>query len=135
MNMPMRAVNEHDEKRSSLIRSLSEFTKQHRAANWAGTFAQFLESVFPTDARATEWKTFTIAEGKMACQSLQIADMDDDGIGDACDDDNNNDMDTSPGMDSLERSRMPEPSEENALCGQGASEKPRIGEISGLGNF
>jgi serine protein kinase len=52
MNMPMRAVNEHDEKRSSLIRSLSEFTKQHRAANWAGTFAQFLETVFPTDARA-----------------------------------------------------------------------------------
>ena len=51
MNMPMRAANEHDEKRSSLIRSLSEFTKQHRAANWAGTFAQFLESVFPTDAR------------------------------------------------------------------------------------
>ncbi len=51
MNMPMRAVDEHDEKRSSLIRSLSEFTKQHRAANWAGTFAQFLESVFPTDAR------------------------------------------------------------------------------------
>jgi len=51
MNMPMRAANENDEKRSSLIRSLSEFTKQHRAANWAGTFAQFLESVFPTDAR------------------------------------------------------------------------------------
>ena len=51
MNMPMRVVNEHDEKRSSLIRSLSEFTKQHRAASWAGTFAQFLESVFPTDAR------------------------------------------------------------------------------------
>src|SRR5687768_1521618 len=52
MNMPVRAVNEHEEKRSSLIRSLSEFTKQHRAANWAGTFAQFLETVFPTDARA-----------------------------------------------------------------------------------
>src|SRR5690606_18796703 len=46
---------------------------------------------------------------------------------------------TSPGMDSLERSRSPSraeypsvfPSEENSLCGRRASEKPRIGEISG----
>ena len=51
MTMPIRAINERDERRSSLIRSLSEFTKQHRAAHWAGTFASFLESVFPADAR------------------------------------------------------------------------------------
>src|SRR5262245_46051642 len=52
MNMPIRVVSsESDERRSSLIRSLSEFTKQHRAANWAGTFASFLEGVFPADAR------------------------------------------------------------------------------------
>jgi len=51
MTMPIRAVNERDERRTSLIRSLSEFTKQHRAAHWAGTFASFLESVLPADAR------------------------------------------------------------------------------------
>src|SRR5687767_3776244 len=50
MNMPVRAI-ENDERRTSLIRSLSEFTKQHRAAHWAGTFASFLESVFPADSR------------------------------------------------------------------------------------
>jgi serine protein kinase len=53
MSMPVRAVsNERDEKRSSLMRALTDFTKQHRAAHWAGTFASFLESVFPADARA-----------------------------------------------------------------------------------
>src|SRR5687767_1196184 len=50
MNMPVRAI-ENDERRTSLIRSLSEFTKQHRAAHWSGTFATFLEGVFPSDAR------------------------------------------------------------------------------------
>jgi serine protein kinase len=50
MNMPVRAI-ENDEQRTSLIRSLSEFSKQHRAANWSGTFATFLEGVFPSDAR------------------------------------------------------------------------------------
>ena len=34
-----------------LLRSLSDFTKQHSAAHWAGTFAEFLEGVFPADAR------------------------------------------------------------------------------------
>jgi serine protein kinase len=51
MNMPVRAISPNEEKRSSLIRSLSEFTKQHRAAHWAGSFAAFLEGVFPADAR------------------------------------------------------------------------------------
>src|SRR5688500_1213990 len=55
MNLPVRAVTTSDEqgaeKRSSLIRSLSDFTKQHRAANWEGSFAAFLESVFPADSR------------------------------------------------------------------------------------
>ena len=52
MNMPVRAINhDGDERRSSLIRSLSEFSKQHRAAHWAGTFAAFLETVVPLDAR------------------------------------------------------------------------------------
>jgi serine protein kinase len=55
MNMPVRVISTNDEKRdelrSSLIRSLSDFTKQHRAAHWAGTLASFLEGVFPTDSR------------------------------------------------------------------------------------
>src|SRR5687767_1570499 len=53
MSMPVRAVsNERDERRSNdLIRALSDFTKQHRAAHWSGTFATFLEGVFPSDAR------------------------------------------------------------------------------------
>ena len=52
MSMPVRAVsNEYVEHRSSLISALSEFTKQHRAAHWAGTFSSFLESVFPADSR------------------------------------------------------------------------------------
>src|SRR6188508_1072816 len=52
MSMPVRAVSsERVEHRSSLISALSEFTKQHRAAHWAGTFSSFLESVFPADSR------------------------------------------------------------------------------------
>ncbi|HEX6155344.1 MAG TPA: serine protein kinase, partial [Burkholderiales bacterium] len=52
MSLPVRAVsNERDEHRTSLISALSEFTKQHRAAHWAGTFSSFLESVFPADSR------------------------------------------------------------------------------------
>ncbi len=55
MNMPVRAMNPNDEtrdeQRTSLIRSLSDFTRQHRAAHWAGTFASFLETVFPADTR------------------------------------------------------------------------------------
>jgi len=52
MSMPVRAVSsERVEHRTSLISALSEFTKQHRAAHWAGTFSSFLESVFPADSR------------------------------------------------------------------------------------
>jgi len=52
MSMPVRAVSsERVENRTSLIGALSEFTKQHRAAHWAGTFSSFLESVFPADSR------------------------------------------------------------------------------------
>src|SRR5688500_15810101 len=55
MNMPVRMISPNDdtrdEPRASLITSLSAFTKQHRAAHWAGTFAQFLETVLPADSR------------------------------------------------------------------------------------
>ena len=47
MNSPVAGV---PQRHSDLLRSLSDFSKQHRAANWAGTFGQFLEAVFPHDA-------------------------------------------------------------------------------------
>jgi serine protein kinase len=34
---------------SDLLKSLSEFSKEHRAARWSGTFAAFLEGIFPAD--------------------------------------------------------------------------------------
>jgi len=39
------------ERHSDFLRSLVEFTKDHRAARWSGTLSEFLESVFPTDPR------------------------------------------------------------------------------------
>ena len=37
------------ERHSEFLRSLTHFTKEHRAARWSGTLGQFLEGVFPTD--------------------------------------------------------------------------------------
>src|SRR3954470_23559743 len=48
MNSPVAGV---PQRHSDLLRSLADFSKQHRAAHWAGTFGQFLENVFPQDAR------------------------------------------------------------------------------------
>src|ERR1041384_2013759 len=48
MNSPVAGA---PQRHSDLLRSLADFSKQHRAAHWAGTFGQFLESVFPNDAR------------------------------------------------------------------------------------
>ena len=36
---------------SDFLKSLVEFTKDHRAARWSGTLGEFLESVFPGDAK------------------------------------------------------------------------------------
>jgi len=38
------------ERQQSFLRSLDEFSKDHRAAHWSGTFAEFLESVVPANA-------------------------------------------------------------------------------------
>src|SRR5262245_40356898 len=51
MNSAVLAYDEREE-RTSLIRSLADFSKQHRAAHWAGTFASFLEDVFAADAKS-----------------------------------------------------------------------------------
>ncbi len=39
------------ERHSNFLRSLTAFSKDHRAAHWAGTFSTFLEAIFPNDAR------------------------------------------------------------------------------------
>jgi serine protein kinase len=45
MNSPAGVTQQH----SDLLRSMSEFSKEHRAARWSGTFAAFLEGIFPTN--------------------------------------------------------------------------------------
>jgi serine protein kinase len=39
------------ERHSDFLRSLVDFTREHRAARWGGTFAEFLRVVFPQDPR------------------------------------------------------------------------------------
>jgi serine protein kinase len=39
------------ERHSALLKSLTDFTKEHRAARWSGTFGDFLQKIFPVDAR------------------------------------------------------------------------------------
>jgi serine protein kinase len=45
MNSPGGVTQQH----SDLLRSMSEYSKVHRAAHWSGTFAAFLEGIFPTN--------------------------------------------------------------------------------------
>jgi serine protein kinase len=51
MNHPAPSVGNREEQRASLLKSLGDYSKEHRAARWAGSFAAFLESVFPADAK------------------------------------------------------------------------------------
>jgi serine protein kinase len=39
------------DRHSALLKSLADFTKEHRAARWRGTFGDFLQKIFPADAR------------------------------------------------------------------------------------
>jgi serine protein kinase len=39
------------ERHSDFLRSLVDFTREHRAARWSGSFAEFLKTVFPHDPR------------------------------------------------------------------------------------
>ena len=80
MNSPIAGV---PQKHSELLKSLSDFTKEHRAAHWSGTFAQFLEGVFPADsagiARTSHqyiWdmmrsEGFEDAAGRFRCQLFE----------------------------------------------------------------
>ncbi|HWM43586.1 MAG TPA: serine protein kinase [Burkholderiales bacterium] len=51
MNTPETGFDPREERKASLLKSLGEFSKEHRAAHWAGSFAGFLESVYPADPR------------------------------------------------------------------------------------
>jgi serine protein kinase len=49
MKQPGSAVAE---RQSDFLKSLLDFSKEHRAANWGGSFGNFLEAVFAADPRA-----------------------------------------------------------------------------------
>src|SRR5688572_25643791 len=51
MNHPAPSFGNRDEHRTNLLKSLGEYSKEHRAAHWAGSFAAFLEAVFPADPK------------------------------------------------------------------------------------
>ena len=39
------------DRHASFLKSLVTFSKDHRAAQWSGSFGAFLETIFPNDAR------------------------------------------------------------------------------------
>src|SRR3954465_14630402 len=84
MNNPVPGFNDgNNERKASLLRSLSDFTKEHRAAHWAGTFANFLEQIFPDDPRGLArtshqyiWdmmraEGFDDSQGRFRCQLFE----------------------------------------------------------------
>jgi serine protein kinase len=83
MNSPVPGFDDRGERRTSLIRSLAEFSKEHRAARWSGSFADFLDSVFSADpqgiARSSHqyiWdmmraEGFDDANGRLRCQLFE----------------------------------------------------------------
>src|SRR4051795_10580173 len=84
MNNQVPGFNDGDnERKASLLRSLNDFTKEHRAAHWAGTFGSFLEQIFPNDARGLArtshqymWdmmraEGFDDAAGRFRCQLFE----------------------------------------------------------------
>ena len=48
---PAKQSQASGDRHSALLQSLAEFTKEHRAARWSGTFGDFLQKIFPADAR------------------------------------------------------------------------------------
>jgi len=79
----MRSNSGNAGRHEDVLRSLAQFSKEHRAARWAGTFASFLESVFPADARGISrtshqyiWdmmraEGFEEANGRLRCQLFE----------------------------------------------------------------
>ncbi|MDQ5849922.1 MAG: serine protein kinase [Pseudomonadota bacterium] len=83
MNSPVPGFDDRGERRSSLLRSLTEFSKEHRAARWSGSFADFLDSVLSADpqgiARSSHqyiWdmmraEGFDDPNGRLRCQLFE----------------------------------------------------------------
>jgi serine protein kinase len=59
---------EKQERHSDLLRSLVDFTKEHRAARWTGTLAAFLEGVFPTDPKGITRTSHQYMWDMMRCE-------------------------------------------------------------------
>src|SRR5205814_8671960 len=47
----MKPATTTTDRHSDFLKSLVEFTKDHRAARWSGTLSDFLESIFRNDAK------------------------------------------------------------------------------------
>ena len=83
MNNPVPGFNDGNERKATFLKSLTDFTKEHRAAHWAGTFASFLEQIFPNDARGIArtshqyiWdmmraEGFDDSQGRFRCQLFE----------------------------------------------------------------
>src|SRR3954471_12161426 len=84
MNNPVPGFSDgNNERKASLLRSLTDFTKEHRAAHWAGTFGSFLEQLFPNDPRGLArtshqyiWdmmraEGFDDSQGRFRCQLFE----------------------------------------------------------------
>ncbi|HSA72230.1 MAG TPA: serine protein kinase [Burkholderiales bacterium] len=79
----MRSGSGNNGRHEDVLKSLAQFSKEHRAARWSGTFASFLESVFPADARSIArtshqyiWdmmrtEGFEDASGRLRCQLFE----------------------------------------------------------------
>ena len=79
----MRSNSGNSGRHEDVLKSLAQFSKEHRAARWSGTFATFLETVFPADARSISrtshqytWdmmraEGFEDANGRLRCQLFE----------------------------------------------------------------
>src|SRR5438128_11656738 len=70
MNIPASSFNDSSERRSSLLRSLSDYSKQHRAAHWTGSFAKLLEAIFPADPHGLARTSHQYAWDMMRAEGL-----------------------------------------------------------------
>src|SRR3989449_3997432 len=83
MNIPASSFNDSSERRSSLLQSLSDYSKQHRAAHGPGSFATLLEAIFPAAPRGLArsshqyvWdmmraEGFDDTKGRLRCQLFE----------------------------------------------------------------
>src|SRR5687767_5782428 len=79
----MRSSTGNTGRHEDVLKSLADYSKEHRAAHWAGTFASFLVTIFPADARGISrtshqyiWdmmrsEGFEDANGRLRCQLFE----------------------------------------------------------------